>query len=61
MEYAIYPGIAEHETAFHKDIDAILTCRNDREFVFARRPLCRLEGLPDESYPRVGWKEYGEG
>lgn len=50
----IYLGSGEHEACFQKDIDALPTCRNDREFVFARRQCRRLEGLPDEIDPRVG-------
>ena len=50
----LYLGIGEHEAAFQKDIDALSVCRNDREFVFARRQYRRLEGLPDEINPRPG-------
>lgn len=32
-----YLGDGRHEETFQSDIDALPTCRNDREFVFARR------------------------
>ena len=48
-----YLGDGEHEATFQSEIDALPVCRNDREFVFARRQCRRLEGLPDED-PRVG-------
>lgn len=49
-----YLGSGEHEACFQKDIDALPACRNDREFVFARRQCRRFEGLPDEADPRLG-------
>ena len=49
-----YLGDGWHEEVFQSDIDALPVCRNDREFVFARRQCRRLEGLPDEVDPRVG-------
>lgn len=50
----LYLGIGEHEATFKKDIDALPVCRNDREFVSARRQYRRLEGLPDEVNPKPG-------
>ena len=49
-----YLGDGFHEEVFQSKIDALPVCRNDREFVFARRQCRRLEGLPDEVDPRVG-------
>ena len=49
-----YLGDGTHEETFQSEIDALPVCRNDREFVFARRQCRRLEGLPDEVDPRVG-------
>ena len=54
MDEDIYLGSGDHQAAFKKDIDTLPTCRNDREFLFARRQLRRLEGLPDELCPGVG-------
>lgn len=54
MNEDIYLGVGEHYETFKKDIDALPACRNDSEFVFARRQCRRLEGLPDEVNPRVG-------
>lgn len=50
----IYLGVGDHYETFRKDIDALPVCRNDGEFVFARRQCRRLEGLSDEVNPRVG-------
>lgn len=49
----IYLGDGEHHQTFGKDIKALPACRNDGEFVFARRQCRRLVGLPDEVDPRV--------
>ena len=54
MSQDIYLGDGEHHQAFQKDVDALPACRNDGEFVFARRQCRKLEGLPDEVNPRVG-------
>ena len=49
-----YLGDGDHEATFQSEIDALPVCRNDREFVFARRQCRGLEGLPEEVDPRVG-------
>lgn len=54
MNQDIYLGDGEHHLTFQEDVDAMPACRNDGEFVFARRQCRRLEGLPDEVNPRVG-------
>ena len=54
IDQAQYLGDGTHEETFQSEIDALPVCRNDREFVFARRQCRRLEGLPDEVDPRVG-------
>ena len=57
FDYAInqdfYLGDGFHEVCFHDQIEKLPTCRNDCEFVFARRQLRKLEGLPDVIDPRV--------
>ncbi|KAM0797150.1 hypothetical protein BDR22DRAFT_864113 [Usnea florida] len=53
FEDAIARG-RSHEEMHQKEIAALPVCRNDREFVFARRQCRRLEGLPDNMDPRVG-------
>ena len=54
IEEDLYLGDGRHESMFRSEINTLPTCRNDREFVFARRHCRRLEGLPDEMDPRVG-------
>ena len=54
IDQDLYLGDGTHEETFQSEIDALPVCRNDREFVFARRQCRRLEGLPDEVDPRVG-------
>ena len=54
IDHDQYLGDGWHEEVYQSEIDALPTCRNDREFVFARRQCRRLEGLPDEVDPRVG-------
>lgn len=49
----LHLGNGEHQEAFRKDIDALPACRNDGEFVFARRMCRKFEGLPDEVDPRA--------
>ncbi|KAF6230672.1 hypothetical protein HO173_011023 [Letharia columbiana] len=53
MNQDIYLGDGEHHLTFQKDIDAMPACRNDGEFVFARRQCRRLEGLPDEPHDKL--------
>ncbi len=45
IDQDLYLGDGEHEAIFKKDIDALPVCRNDREFVFARRQLSKFEGI----------------
>ena len=54
IDHDQYLGDGWHEEVYQSEIDELPTCRNDREFVFARRQCRRLEGLPDEVDPRVG-------
>ena len=44
----LYLGDGEHHQTFQEEIDAFQACRNDGEYVFARRLFQNLEGLPDE-------------
>lgn len=60
MNQDIYLGDGDHQM-FQKDIEALPACRNDGEFVFARRQYRKLEGLPDEVNPRVGMGGTWEG
>lgn len=54
IDQDMYLGDGEHYRTFHEDIDVLPACRNDGEFVVARRQCRRLEGLPDEAHPRIG-------
>lgn len=54
IEHDVYLGDGHHEECSQNDIDKLPACRNDREFVFARRQISKLEGLPDEVDPRWG-------
>lgn len=54
IDQDIYLGDGTHHETFQEDIGALPACRNDGEFVFARRMCRKLEGLPDEFSPSVG-------
>lgn len=54
IDQDIYSGDGEHYRTFQDEIEARPLCRNDGEFVLARRQCRRFEGLPDEVNPRVG-------
>jgi len=50
----LYLGDGNHEEVYPDEMQNLPVCRNDREFVFARRQIRKLEGLPDEIDPRPG-------
>lgn len=45
MDQDIYLGDGHHQEVFGDDIEELPECRNDREFVFARKRLGVLQGL----------------
>ncbi|MCJ1400991.1 hypothetical protein MMC11_004202 [Xylographa trunciseda] len=52
MDEDCYLGDGTHEEIFQKDVDKLPVCRNDREFVFAKRVYTMLEGgHPDTASP----------
>ncbi|KAG6995782.1 hypothetical protein G7Y79_00042g078870 [Physcia stellaris] len=53
LDEDVYIGNGEHQEAFEEDLKALPACRNDREFVFACRRYCLLEGLPTNAAKHV--------
>lgn len=53
LDEDVYVSDAEHQEAFGEDIKVLPACRNDREFVFACRRYCLLEGLPANAAKHV--------
>ena len=56
IDQDIYLGDGTDNETSQENIDALPACRNDGEFVFARRMCRKLEGLPDELNPSVGMR-----
>ena len=56
IDQDIYLGDGTHHETYQENIDALPACRNDGEFVFARRMCRKLEGLPDELNPSAGMR-----
>ena len=54
-----YLGDGEHQAVFEDNIKALPACRNDREFVFACRRYCLLEGLPANAARHVAVRMKG--
>ncbi|KAL8836538.1 MAG: hypothetical protein Q9170_002893 [Blastenia crenularia] len=39
----------EHDRVYWENVKNLKCCRNDREFAFARRQYCKIEGLPEDA------------